>query len=75
MIDKALAQDQDLFIISPSVGHRRDTPPRNPSRASMRPVLNRTRNAIAAANTAARGTRVSRFVAVRNAAKPLPIPL
>jgi len=41
----------------------------------MRPVLNRTRYAIAAANTAARGTRASRFMAVRNAAKPLPIPL
>jgi len=41
----------------------------------MRPVLNRTRYVIAAANTAARCVCASRFVAVRNVAKPLPIPL
>jgi hypothetical protein len=75
MIDKALAQDQDLFIIAPSVGLRRDAPPRNPSRASMRPVLNRTRPANAAVDTALRSVRVARFVAARNAAKPFPIPL
>jgi len=75
MIDKVLAQDQDLFIIAPSVGTRRDAPPRNPSRASMRPVLNRTRHANAAADTALRSARVARFVATRNAAKPFPIPL
>ena len=75
MIDKALAQDQDLFIIAPSVGPRRDAPPRNPSRASMRPVLNRTRQANAAVDTALRSARVARFMATRNAAKPFPIPL
>jgi len=41
----------------------------------MRPVLNRTRPANAAAGTALRGARVARFVTTRNAAKPFPIPL
>jgi hypothetical protein len=41
----------------------------------MRPVLNRTRPADAAVSTALRGARVARFVAIRNAAKPFPIPL
>ena len=74
MIDKVLAQDQDLFIIAPSVGHRRDTRPAT-SRASLRPVLNRTRPADAAVSTAQRSARAARFKAVRNAAKPFPIPL
>ncbi len=75
LIDKVLAQDQDLFIIASSVGNRRDTPPRNPSRASMRQTLNRTRNATAAVATAVRSARAARFVATRNVAKPFPIPL
>ena len=41
----------------------------------MRPVLNRTRPAHAAVSTALRGARAARFVTVRNAAKPFPIPL
>jgi hypothetical protein len=75
LIDKALAQDQDLFIIATSVDNRRDATPRNPHTASMRPVLNRTRIANAAVATTLRGARVVRFMATRNAATPFPIPL
>jgi hypothetical protein len=85
MIDKALAQDQYLFIIAASVEKSRsalkapptprDTPPRNPSRASMRPLPNRSCLAIAAVATALRGVRVARFAARRNVATPFPIPL
>ncbi|WP_275685747.1 hypothetical protein [Scleromatobacter humisilvae] len=41
----------------------------------MRQALNRTRTANAAVQTAVRSARAARFVAVRNAAKPFPIPL
>ena len=41
----------------------------------MRPALNRTRTATAAAKTAMRGACVARFLAARNAATPFPIPL
>jgi len=41
----------------------------------MRPVLNRTRHANAAVDTALRSARVALFVTTRNAAKPFPIPL
>ena len=75
LIDKVLAQDQELFIIQSSVRKRRDTPPRNPSRASMRPASIRNRNAHAAVATGLRSARIARFVAVRNAGKPFPIPL
>ncbi len=41
----------------------------------MRPVLNRTRSANAAVATVLRSLRSARAMAVRNAAKPFPIPL
>ena len=41
----------------------------------MRPALNRTRTAIAAAKTAQRSGRVARFPAARNVATLFPIPL
>jgi hypothetical protein len=75
LIDKALAQDQDLFIIASSVGDPARHPASQPSRASMRPALNRTRHATAAADTALRSFRVARFVVIRNLATPFPIPL
>jgi hypothetical protein len=85
LIDKVLAQEQDLFIIASSVERRphrprrpalpRDTPPRPPSRVSMRPVPKRIRIAPAAAKPALRSLCVSRFRAVRNAATPFLIPL
>ncbi|MFL6626019.1 MAG: hypothetical protein ACJ8G1_06180 [Vitreoscilla sp.] len=54
---------------------RRDTPPRNPSEASMRQAPNRSRTATAAVRTALRGLRAARFLATRNPAHPFPIPL
>jgi len=53
----------------------RDTPPRNLSRATMRPVSKPSRLAIAAVATTLRGARVARSLATRNAANPFPIPL
>ena len=41
----------------------------------MRPVLNRSRTALAAATVALRSARVALFLTTRNAAKPFPIPL
>ena len=41
----------------------------------MRPALNRSRTATAAARTALHGARVTRFPAARNAATPSNIPL
>jgi hypothetical protein len=43
----------------------------------MRPALNpkRSRTAHAAVDTALRSARAARFLAIRNAAKPFPIPL
>jgi len=79
LIDKVLAQDQELFIIESSIDEhprlRRDTPPRNPSRAPMRHAPNRSRTPFAAARPALRSARAVRFLATRNAAKPMPIPL
>jgi len=79
LIDKVLAQEQDLFIIASSVDEvffaRRDTPPRNTSRAPMRHAPNRSRTATAAVATTLRSARVARFPAARNAALPIPIPL
>ena len=41
----------------------------------MRPVLNRSRTTLAAADTALLGARVGRFTAHRTAAIPIRIPL
>jgi hypothetical protein len=85
LIDKLFAQDQVLFIIASSVeklpfaprdpAAHRDALLRNPSRASMRPVSNRSRLANAADLSALRGARVARFQAGRVTAAPFPIPL
>ncbi len=85
LIDKVLAQEKDLFIIASSIENERiaprrpvftrDAPPRQPQRAFMRTVPNRSRKAIAAVATTLRGARVARFLAVRHVAIPFPIPL
>jgi len=68
-----------LFIIALSVDDKPHLPTRHPasqpSRASMRQALNRSRTATAAVATALRGARAARFLATRNTAKPFPIPL